>query len=272
MWHERTHQHVADPALVRPFGFEASKCSRRLGGEGSAIDPPAAEVRTDALIRLQNRHRPGMWSPKRLRARCHVAPSAWIAVVSVSPFQQHRRCVQVQRARPSLLSASGRAVEIADANHVRSSSARSPGRPRGACPRPSRCRAPAHAQSRRRRPDVAPARSRAATRVCVGSLSSVYVESTVVVFLAREAIASSHPIHRVAVHTLGTCGRLPRPAAPARDSPRRPAHTAIRWTRVVYAPRLSPLGRGATGGLVCCYRLIIALRVTACLELIAPSN
>src|SRR6266536_2728722 len=37
------------------------------------------------LIRLQNRHRPAMRSPKRRRARCQAAPSACTATVSSSP-------------------------------------------------------------------------------------------------------------------------------------------------------------------------------------------
>ena len=47
--HERTHQHVADPALIRPFGFEAPKRSW-LAGERGTIETAAAEVRTDGAL------------------------------------------------------------------------------------------------------------------------------------------------------------------------------------------------------------------------------
>jgi hypothetical protein len=89
-----------------------------------------------------------------------------------------------------------------------------------------------HGRSPRLRPDAASAGSQATTHASAGNLSTDHAESRAVVFLARGPIANSHPIRRVAVHNLGTRGRLPRPAAPARGRPRRPARTAIRWTRV----------------------------------------
>src|SRR5438874_11433754 len=50
MRHERPHQHVADPALVRPFRFEASKGSRWLAGQRGTVEATSAEVGADGAL------------------------------------------------------------------------------------------------------------------------------------------------------------------------------------------------------------------------------
>lgn len=47
---QRTHQDVADPALIRPFGFEPTERSR-LASQRCTVETTSAEVRTDGALR-----------------------------------------------------------------------------------------------------------------------------------------------------------------------------------------------------------------------------
>ena len=49
MWHERAHEHVADPALVRPFGFEASE-RPRLASECRAVQTTSMQMLADGAL------------------------------------------------------------------------------------------------------------------------------------------------------------------------------------------------------------------------------